>query len=126
MEGLFTLEQTSLGSILAELFILVAISVLLGYGVMVYRVKNGYDSRVSYQQRTKLAFLDALIFLMLGFVLYMTAFTAAVGSKAFNWSDFPFTIANTYFQLLPQMVVLGFLIVLYFRTSSNIKAEINN
>jgi hypothetical protein len=140
MEGLFTLGHTSFVSIVAEFLI------LLGLGAAIIwfaaRFVSSPDlsasnensaafkppdvkTRVAFKQKFKIAFLDGLIIFIGVFTAYMTVFSIIVGSGAFNWGKFPTDTANTYFQILPQILILTLTIIAYISLSSSLKREIN-
>lgn len=104
---------------LSSIDLIIEAAALLIFGILLFwlliviftkrKVKNG----MSLQMRTNINLLWALVIMLLLLTIYMVVIYIENGAYSFHWADFSFNNSNTYFRLLPQLLLFIGIIITY-------------
>ena len=124
MKNLITPENVAFGSIIGELFILLLISLFIVWIVILFAANTKKMNKIGFKQRIKILGLNGLIGAMITFVIYFAVFVAINGKEAYNWGEFPLDNTNTYYQILPQILLYILIITAFVNVSKKLKKEL--
>jgi hypothetical protein len=127
MKDLFSLDFNGFAGLLVEFIILLFIFIFLMWiaiiiSAMIERKKENPIRAVS--NVNYLAVQRALLWFMIIFTLYIVFFVAFEGKHMFIWNKFPFSISNTYYLLLPQLLIYILMILVYVLISNSLRKQL--
>jgi hypothetical protein len=109
-----------------EIFSLIAIASVLIWIINILIIKRKDVNDLSLNTRVNLNFLWSINILMVLFIIYIVTIYILNGAYSFHWNNLDFSITGTYLNMLPQITLFTFLIVMFIIGHSKILKNLKN